>query len=96
MPTFAGACNNSSQEVGQGGSCFQATDCLAGLICAPQKNGARICTNDLSSIQTTEEAGGRPTDAGDATTDRSNDGPADSPGPDTNQPDTMLPPDAAD
>ena len=96
-----GACNASPKLSAAGGACFQATDCEDGLVCVPQKDGSRVCSSDLSGIQTTEEAGG----AGDDSTTA--DGPLDGlgpdyvapgddgPGPDTSPPDTSVPPDTS-
>jgi hypothetical protein len=47
------ACS-SNDPIGSGGQCFETTDCAAGLVCIPQKDGSRICSSDLSSIQMTE------------------------------------------
>jgi hypothetical protein len=52
------ACSTSAKLVGNGGECFQAVDCEQGLVCAPQKNGKRICTGDLTGVQSTLPAGG--------------------------------------
>jgi len=88
-----GACSSSPKLVGAGGECFQATDCQDGLVCIPKRGGSSVCSSDLSSIQTTEEAGGAPTDASD-------DGPADGPPPGDgplpdSEPDTVVPADTA-
>lgn len=48
---LAGACSSQAPLVGQGGACQLVTDCQDGLICAPQKSGGSICTNNLGSIQ---------------------------------------------
>jgi hypothetical protein len=61
------ACSTSAKLVGNGGECFQAVDCEQGLVCAPQKNGSRICTGDLTGVQSTLPAGGDA--AADATVD---------------------------
>ena len=63
------ACSTSAKLVGNGGECFQAVDCEQGLVCAPQKNGTRICTGDLTGVQSTLPAGG-----GDAAADATMDG----------------------
>jgi hypothetical protein len=60
------ACGSKSPLVGEGGQCYQATDCAAGLVCIPQENGTSICDNNLNSIEMTEmsdsgeEAGANP------------------------------------
>ena len=52
-----------------GGACEQATDCQEGYVCIPQTTGPKECcgtqqlgsgqcANNLSSIQSSEEAGG--------------------------------------
>jgi hypothetical protein len=46
------ACSSTAKLVGQGGACEQASDCDNDLICIPQKDGSRICSNDLSQVQT--------------------------------------------
>ena len=51
------SCSSPAALQGQGGPCQQPSDCSPGLDCVPQANGTRICTNDLSSIVHTEEAG---------------------------------------
>jgi hypothetical protein len=101
------ACSASPKLAGMGETCLQATDCADGLVCIPQKGGSRVCSNDLSSIQTTEEAGGGGDDTGDDGT-AAGDGPTDaappSDGPEpqdgasdtTSPPDTGPPPDAGD
>ncbi|MCA9588938.1 MAG: hypothetical protein KC657_26665 [Myxococcales bacterium] len=82
------ACRTSSEAVGKGGECLLATDCAPGLVCIAQRNGARVCTDDLSGV------GGRPIpdgapppEGGDGTVDP--DAPVD---PDTGTPDVTPPP----
>jgi hypothetical protein len=67
----SGACSSAEKLQGQGGICFQVSDCQEGLACVPQKDGSRICTNDLTPIQMAAEAGGgaKPDAAGDASGD---------------------------
>jgi hypothetical protein len=87
-----GACSSSSSGVGQGGECQLATDCADGLVCVPQKDGTRVCSNDLTGVQKTP-----PTTATDSGTRPPTDGAAasDAPTPDAT-PDTAPPqPDAA-
>jgi hypothetical protein len=51
LAALATACSSAAPLVGQGGACQLATDCKDGLICAPQKSGGSICTNNLGSVQ---------------------------------------------
>jgi hypothetical protein len=51
------ACSSPAALGGQGETCEQATDCQEGLACVPQPDGTRQCSNDLTPVQTTEEAG---------------------------------------
>jgi hypothetical protein len=83
------ACSTSAKLVGNGGDCFQAVDCEQGLVCAPQKNGKRICTGDLTGVQSNLPAGG-----GDAAADGTLDGPSpDAPvNPDAPPSDNFVPP----
>jgi len=48
--SVVGACGTTNSAVDRGGECFYATDCTAGLVCVLQKNGKRICTDDLSGV----------------------------------------------
>jgi hypothetical protein len=52
------ACAPDRVLVGAGGECFTATDCEPGLVCVPQRSGARACSADLSQVV------GRPPPAG--------------------------------
>jgi hypothetical protein len=86
------ACGKESNAVGPGGECFLATDCEPGLVCVPQRDGTRLCSNDLTRV-----AGDVPPEAG-ADAREGGDAPADGPVqvPDTGT-DTSVPPqDAAD
>jgi len=68
---LCGACSSAEKLAAEGGSCFLVTDCQDGLVCVPkvasQPNGARVCSNNVSSIVpgdtgTAEpDAGGIPT-----------------------------------
>ncbi len=61
----SGGCSTKAKLVVQGGECLQATDCVDGLVCVPQKDGRKLCDSDLSGVQTTEDAAGPPVaDAG--------------------------------
>lgn len=51
------ACSSPPAPVGPNGQCMLTTDCQAGLVCVPQKNAPSICTSNLASIVSTEEAG---------------------------------------
>jgi hypothetical protein len=59
---LTGACGSAASLVPQGGECFAATDCAAGLVCIPRKDGTRACDSDLSSVE--KPATGAGTDAG--------------------------------
>ena len=62
---LSSACSTKAKLIAQGGDCLQATDCEDGLVCVPQDDGRRICSNDLSGVQTIEEAAApRPRDGG--------------------------------
>ena len=78
---LAVGCGTKAKLVAQGGECFQATDCADGLVCIPQKDGRRICDNDLSGIQVTEDAA--PPPPRDGGRDGASDGPTDAPAPPT-------------
>jgi hypothetical protein len=51
MALVGASCSSAQTLEGQGGQCLQTTDCQLGLACVPQKNGTRICSNDLTPIQ---------------------------------------------
>jgi hypothetical protein len=51
------ACSNAETPASSGGDCQVTSDCQEGYVCITQTDGTRQCSNDLSSIQTTEEAG---------------------------------------
>lgn len=51
------ACGQQASPAGPGDTCEQATDCQEGYVCITQPDGSRQCSDNLSSIQTTEEAG---------------------------------------
>jgi hypothetical protein len=93
--TVITACGTKAKLVAQGGDCLQVTDCADGLVCVPQDNGKRICSNDLSSVQTTEDAQAPPAkDAGtkDGTTDAPAPQDTGAPPQDSGQADTAVPP----
>jgi hypothetical protein len=91
------ACGTDTSRSGPGDECFAATDCQAGLVCVPQRGGARFCSNDLSEVT------GRPPPEGGSTAEAGQGGDArlegavqqDAPGQDTNMPDTSMTPDTA-
>ena len=95
---LAGACSSAASLVPQGGECFVATDCAAGLVCIPRKDGTRACDSDLSTIEkpatgTGKDAGAPATDAApadDATTSTD----ATAPPPDAGSKDAAPPRDA--
>jgi len=75
-------CSTPEALGGPGAPCTLATDCAEGLVCIPQPNNTRQCSNDLAAIQFVEEAGastggaaqggatgGAPTDATSAAAD---------------------------
>ena len=51
------ACGQAAAPVGAGGTCTLTTDCAEGYACLPQADGSRECSNNFSSIQSTEDAG---------------------------------------
>jgi hypothetical protein len=85
------ACTPDTPLVGAGGECFAASDCEPGLVCVPQRGGARQCSSDLSMVAGRQPPeGGRPVEAGDG---EAGDGPMPSEGgePDSNMPDASKP-----
>ncbi|HXX70117.1 MAG TPA: hypothetical protein VEK07_23260 [Polyangiaceae bacterium] len=50
-------CSTPEALGGPGAPCTLATDCAEGLVCIPQSNNTRQCSNDLAAIQFVEEAG---------------------------------------
>ncbi|MDB4937448.1 MAG: hypothetical protein JWP87_4420 [Labilithrix sp.] len=86
------ACGTDTSLSGPGEECFAATDCQAGLVCVPQRGGARFCSNDLSQV-----TGRPPPEGGAAEEEAGGDGPVegtttDAPSmPDTSMPDTSMP-----
>ncbi len=51
LAALAGAgCSSQAPLVGPGGACQLATDCQAGLICAPARGGGSTCTSNLSGV----------------------------------------------
>jgi hypothetical protein len=83
------ACATPSVLVGAGGECFVASDCAPGLVCVPQRGGARACSSDLSQV-----VGRPPGEAGtaDAAADGDDEGSApDAGGQDASVPDTSAP-----
>jgi hypothetical protein len=86
------ACSSKAALVGLGGECSLATDCVDGLICAPQPNKPSVCTDDLSTV-----AGKSPPEAGaakDAATDARSDGAVKDSGTDAAPPQEAGPPDS--
>jgi hypothetical protein len=51
------ACGQAETPAGNGGTCQQTTDCQEGYVCITQPDGTRQCSNDLTSIQLSEEGG---------------------------------------
>jgi hypothetical protein len=97
------ACASDPSPVGAGGECFVASDCAPGLVCVPQRGGARACSNDLAQVvgrpppePGDEDAGGDAPEGGPDDAMPQDDGPVqDSNMPDTSKPDTSVA-DAAD
>ena len=87
------ACASDPEVVGAGGECFAASDCAPGLVCVPQRGGARVCSSDLTQV-----VGRPPPEAGaeDAEVDARDEGSVpdaeipDADVPDTNKPDTSI------
>ena len=94
------ACSDKTALSGPGEECFAATDCQAGLVCVPQRTGARLCSSDLTQVEgrPPPEAGADAGEAGDAPTEGAvADGPVqDTSMPDTSKPDTSTGMDAAE
>lgn len=84
-----GACSSKEHLVAKGEACFLATDCEPGLVCVPQDNGTRICSDDLTKIagDTPPEAG-PPMDANPDAPEGGNDAPNDGPPPNDTGADT--------
>ena len=86
------ACASQPSLSGPGEECFAATDCADGLVCVPQRGGARLCSDDLSQVT------GRPPPEGGAAAETGGDGPSEAKpgdgqgGQDTSMPDTSMPP----
>jgi hypothetical protein len=85
------ACAARSSLSGAGGECFAATDCADGLVCVPQRDGSRLCSDDLSQV-----TGRPPPEGGAGAAEAGGDGPreanpADGPVQDTSMPDTSMP-----
>lgn len=85
----AGGCEANTQRVGPGEECFVATDCEPGLVCVPLRNGARVCSNDLTEVVGRAPPDGAVPEDGGADPD---DGAA--PDEDADVPDTGVPVDA--
>ena len=64
--TFAG-CAGKQQAAGMGEDCYRDDDCQIGLVCVADRNGDRVCSNDVSSLASSVE--GPPPDAGTPTDD---------------------------
>jgi hypothetical protein len=94
------ACSSETELSGPGAECFAATDCQAGLVCVPQRDGSRLCSNDLTQVvgRPPPEAGAEDVEAGgDAPEGSVPDAPGqDTSVPDTSMPDTSTPVDAAE
>ncbi len=55
------ACSSPAKPQGQGGTCFQVTDCAPGLVCVPASasfvDGPRQCSSDTSPLVHAEVSG---------------------------------------
>lgn len=86
------ACASRPSLSGPGEECFAATDCADGLVCVPQRGGARLCSDDLSQV-----TGRPPPEGGAAMNEAGGDGPREANptdgqgGQDTSMPDTSMP-----
>ena len=94
---LAFACTPDTAPVAAGGECFTASDCAPGLVCVPQRGGARQCSDDLTMVVGRPPAEASAAEAGDGPTEGQA---TDSAGQDTAIPDTSVPdtskPDAAE
>ena len=93
--TFACASQPSLSAAGE--QCFAATDCVDGLVCVPQRDGSRLCSDDLSQVtgRPPPEAGAKMNEAGDGPSEANptdGQGGQDTSMPDTSMPDTSMPP----
>src|SRR3954452_19314600 len=82
------ACTPDTPLVAAGGECFAASDCEPGLVCVPQRGGARQCSSDLSMVAGRQPPEGGAADAADG--EAGEGGPLDEGGPDTGMPDTSM------
>ena len=48
------ACSSAPAPLDRGGVCLQSTECALGLACVPLADGRRICSDDLTAVQTTD------------------------------------------
>lgn len=76
--TLSVACSATAELAPAGGSCFVTTDCQPGLVCVPQKSGARVCSDDLRGVagrspEDDEEEDGGAGEGGEAGSDASTD-----------------------
>ena len=88
------ACASDPEVVGAGGECFAASDCAPGLVCVPQRGGARVCSNDLTQVvgRPPPEAGAADGEVADGQDEGSTPDAQfqDANVPDTNKPDTSI------
>ncbi len=90
------ACGVEARLSAKGEECFVASDCVPGLVCVPQRSGARFCTDDLSQVTGTPREAAEDAAGGDGEADAQDDAPSvpeDSGGDDTGVgvPDTGVP-----
>lgn len=84
------ACASDPALVGAREECFVASDCEPGLVCVPQRGGARVCSNDLSQVVGRPPPEGGAADAAEADGSEEGSTPVDG-GQDTSVPDTSMP-----
>jgi hypothetical protein len=58
----AAGCAGKQQAAGRGEDCYRDDDCQVGLVCVADRDGNRVCSNDVSSLTSMVE--GPPSDAG--------------------------------
>lgn len=54
------ACSSPPTLLGAGSQCFQTTDCEPDLFCVQQKNKPSVCSKDLTSTVSVEDAAAPP------------------------------------
>lgn len=87
---LVGACGSNSLAP-KGSTCFQATDCQAGLFCLVADGGPGTCSDCTSCVATVPEAGGDSTVTDAPTDSPTNQAVVDNNVPDTSPQDTGAP-----